>query len=341
MGTGMIRRLVFVMILTVSAMQAKAENAAEFYTGKQLRLIVGTPAGDGYDIWSRFLARHITRHLPGSPSIVVQNMPGAGTLAATNHLFNIAPRDGSTFGSISRNLPPQAVLGRANFRFDPRAFEWIGSPETVNRVCVVSGSSSVKSIDDVFTHEVLMGGMGSGMVPTVVPNILNQLVGTRFRVVEGYAGTNAIFLAIERGEVDGLCMASSTLLGPSRNLIESGKLRILFSMESKPMAALPHVPTMFTRLKTEKQRQIVSFLNAALEYGRPFAAPPGVPSERVTALRMAFASTLKDPAFLAEAEKLGYIITYTSGEELKQLSDSLYATPRDILEEAAALLPTN
>ena len=145
---------------------------------------------------------------------------------------------------------------------------------------MVSGSSSVKSIDDVFTHEVLMGGMGSGMVPTVVPNILNQLVGTRFRVVEGYAGTNAIFLAIERGEVEGLCMASSTLLGPSRNLIESGKLRILFSMESKPMAALPNVPTMFTRLKTEKQRQIVSFLNAALEYGRPFAAPPGVPSER-------------------------------------------------------------
>jgi len=337
----MIRRLAIVMILTASAMQAKAESAAEFYTGKQLRLIVGTPAGDGYDIWSRFVARHITRHLPGSPSIIVQNMPGAGTLAATNYLFNIAPRDGSTFGSISRNLPPQAVLGRANFRFDPRAFEWIGSPETVNRVCVVSGSSSVKSIDDVFTHEVLMGGMGSGMVPTVVPNILNQLVGTRFRVVEGYAGTNAIFLAIERGEVEGLCMASSTLLGPSRNLIESGKLRILFSMESKPMAALPNVPTMFTRLKTEKQRQIVSFLNAALEYGRPFAAPPGVPSERVTALRVAFASTLKDPAFLAEAEKLGYIITYTSGEELKQLSDSLYATPRDILEEAAALLPTN
>ena len=233
------------------------------------------------------------------------------------------------------------MLGRANFRFDPREFEWIGSPETVNRVCVVSGSSSVKSIDDVFTHEVLMGGMGSGMVPTVVPNILNQLVGTRFRVVEGYAGTNAIFLAIERGEVEGLCMASSTLLGPSRNLIESGKLRILFSMESKPMAALPNVPTMFTRLKTEKQRQIVSFHNAALEYGRPFAAPPGVPSERVTALRAAFASTLKDPTFLAEAEKLGYIITYTSGEELKQLSDSLYTTPRDILEEAAALLPTN
>ena len=131
------------------------------------------------------------------------------------------------------------------------------------------------------------------------------------------------------------------IMGPSRNLIESGKLRILFSMESKPMAALPNVPTMFTRLKTEKQRQIVSFLNAALEYGRPFAAPPGVPSERVTALRAAFASTLKDPTFLAEAEKLGYIITYTSGEELKQLSDSLYTTPRDILEEAAALLPTN
>jgi tripartite-type tricarboxylate transporter receptor subunit TctC len=335
----MIMRAVLAALAFAFTSPLQAETVAEFYKGKQLRLIVGTQAGDGYDLWSRFVARHITRHVPGSPSIIVQNMPGAGTLTATNHLFNVAPKDGTTFGSFSRNLPPQAVLGRPNYRFDPREFEWIGSPETVNRVCVVGEKSSVKAIDDVFAREVIMGGMGSGMVPTVVPTILNQLVGTRFRVVEGYAGTHAIFLAIDRGEVDGLCMASSTLLGPSRHLIDSGKLRVLFSMEAKPMTDLPNVPTMFSRLKTDEQRQTVSFLNAALDYGRPFAAPPGVPADRVAALRTAFAAMVKDPEFLTEAKKLGYVITYTSGEELKELTETLYRTPREVMERAAALLP--
>jgi tripartite-type tricarboxylate transporter receptor subunit TctC len=335
----MILSTILVLMASALATQLHAEPAAEFYKGKQLRLIVGSSPGDGYDLWSRFIARHIARHIPGSPSIIVQNMPGAGTLTATNYLFNIAPKDGTTFGSFSRNLPPQAVLGRPNFRFDPRQFEWIGSPETVNRVCAVGTASKVKTIDDVFTHEVLMGSMGSGMVPTVVPTVLNKLLGTKFRVVEGYRSTGAVFLAIERGEVDGICMASSTLLGPRRDLIETGKLRVLFSMEAKPMAALPNVPTMFSRLKTEEQRQIVSFLNAALEYGRPYAAPPGVPAGRVATLRAAFAATIKDAQFLAEAKKLGYTITYTSGEELAALSERIFSVPRPVIDKAAALLP--
>ncbi|MGH6767456.1 MAG: Bug family tripartite tricarboxylate transporter substrate binding protein [Xanthobacteraceae bacterium] len=334
----LVRTVLVLMSLTLST-QLHAETAAEFYKGKQLRLIVGSSVGDGYDRWARFIARHITRHIPGSPNIIVQNMPGAGTLTATNHLYNIAPKDGTTFGSFSRNLPPQAVLGRPNFRFDPRKFEWIGSPETVNRVCVVGAASKAKTIDDVFKREILMGGMGTGMVPTVVPTILNKLVGTKFRVVEGYGGTKAVFLAIERGEVDGICMASSTLLGPSRDLIETGKLRVLFSMEAKPMTALPDVPTMYSRLKTDEQRQIVTFLNAALDYGRPYAAPPGVPGDRVAALRAAFAATVKDPQFLAEAKKLGYAITYTSGEEFKALSEQIFAVPRPIIDKASALLP--
>ena len=184
-----------------------------------------------------------------------------------------------------------------------------------------------------------MGGIGAGMVPTFIPSLLNRLVGTTFRVVEGYGGTNAVFLAIERKEVDGICMASSTLLGPRRDLIDTGALRVLFSMEAKPMAALPGAPTMFSRLKDDRQRQIVSFINAALEYGRPFAAPPGVPPERLAALQAAFRAMLDDAEFLAEAKQMKYRITYTSPDELSALTDRIYATPRAILDEAAAMMP--
>ena len=187
----------------------QAQSPEEFYKGKQIRLIVGAGAGDGYDIWSRLLARHMGRHVPGRPNIIVQNMPGAGTITAANHLFNIAPRDGTVFASFSRSIPPQALLNRSNIKFDPRQFGWLGSSEAANRVCAVSAASRAKTIDDVFVHETLMGGTGSGMVPTFLPTFLNKLLGTKFRVIEGYGGAGAIFLAMERRELDGICMASS------------------------------------------------------------------------------------------------------------------------------------
>jgi len=179
------------------------------------------------------------------------------------------------------------------------------------------------------------------MVPTFLPTMLNKLMGTKFRVVEGYGSTNAVFLASERGEVDGICMASSTLLGPRYDLIEKGTLKILFSMEAKPMTAVPDVPTMFARLKTNEQRQIVGFINAALEYGRPFAAPPGIPPERLAALQAAFRATLQDAEFLAEAKQMKYQITYTSPDELTALTERMYATPQEILEQAAAMMPND
>ena len=316
-----------------------AQSPEDFYKGKQIRLIVGAGAGDGYDIWSRLLARHMGRHVPGRPNIIVQNMPGAGTITAANHLFNIAPRDGTVFASFSRSIPPQALLNRPNIKFDPRQFGWLGSSEAANRICAVSAASKTKTIDDVFVHETLMGGTGSGMVPTFLPTFLNKLLGTKFRVIEGYGGAGAIFLAMERRELDGICMASSTLLGPRFDLIENGKVRFLFNMEGKRLAAMPDVPTMFDRLQNEEQRQVVSFINAALEYGRPFAAPPNVPPERLAALRAAFRATLDDADFLADAKKLKYRITYTSPQELAEVTERIYAMPRDVIDSAAAMMP--
>jgi tripartite-type tricarboxylate transporter receptor subunit TctC len=317
-----------------------AEPVEDFYRGKQIRIITGAAAGDGYDLWSRMLARHIGRHIPGMPAIIVQNMPGAGTVVAANHVFNAAAKDGTVIGSFSRSLPAQALLARPNIKFDPRQFGWIGSPESINRVCAVGKNAKVRTIDDLLKHELVVGGIGASQMPTYVPMMLNRMLGTKFKVVEGYGSTNAIILAIERGEVDGICMSSSTLLGPRADLIEKGVLTILFNVEAKPMPAPPGVPTIFTRFNDE-QRQIVSLINSAIEFGRPFAAPPGVPQDRLSALQAALRATVADADFLAEAAKLKFIVTYTSPQEMADITARMYATPKAIVDSASALMPAD
>jgi tripartite-type tricarboxylate transporter receptor subunit TctC len=330
------------VLLTASLLlPATAQPVENFYKGKQIRIITGAVAGDGYDLWSRMLARHMGRHIPGRPAMIVQNMPGAGTVIAANHVFNAAARDGTVIGSFSRSLPAQALLGRPNIKFDPRRFGWVGSPESINRVCAVGKKAKVQSIDELFVRELVVGGIGASQMPTYVPMMLNKMLGTKFRVVEGYGSTNGIILAIERGEVEGICMSSSTLLGPRVDLVERGVLKILFNVEEKPMPAPPGIPTIFARLKSEEQRQIVTLINAAIEFGRPFALPPGVPPERLAALRTALKATVGDPEFIAEAKKLKFIVTYTSGADMQALAERIYATPKAVVDAAAALMPAD
>jgi tripartite-type tricarboxylate transporter receptor subunit TctC len=316
-----------------------ADPVEDFYKGKQIRIVTGAVAGDGYDLWSRLLAKHMGKYIPGRPAIIVQNMPGAGTAIAANYVFNKAPRDGTVIGSFSRSLPSQAVLQRPNINFDARRFGWIGSPESINRLCAVGKAAKAQSMDDVFRHETVLGGIGANQMPTYLPMILNKLIDTRFRIVEGYRSTNTVILAVERREVEGICMSSSTLLGPRRNLIEDGTLKILFNVEEKRMPEPPGVPTIFTRLKTDEDRQVVSFLNSAIEYGRPFATPPGVPHERLAVLQAALQKAVGDAAFVAEAKQMKFTVTYTSPAEMQRLAERMYATPKSIIERAAALLP--
>jgi tripartite-type tricarboxylate transporter receptor subunit TctC len=318
---------------------AAADPVEDFYKGKQVRIITGAVAGDGYDLWSRLLAKHMGKYVPGKPSIIVQNMPGAGTVIAANYVFNAAPKDGTVIGSFSRSLPSQAMLSRPNIKFDPRQFGWVGSPESVNRICAVGPNAKAQSMDEVFSREVVLGGIGASQMPTYVPMMLNQLLGTRFKMVEGYRSTNTVILAIERREVDGICMSASTLLGPRRDLVESGALKILFNVEEKPMAGWPNVPTIFSRLTNEEDRQVVAFLNSAIEYGRPFAVPPGVPAERLGALQTALKAATTDPDFVAEAKQMKFTITYTSPQDMTALTARMYATPKQIIDRASALIP--
>jgi tripartite-type tricarboxylate transporter receptor subunit TctC len=316
-----------------------AEPVEDFYKGKQIRIVTGAVAGDGYDLWSRLLGRHMGKYIPGKPSILVQNMPGAGTVIAANYTFNNAPKDGTVIGSFSRSLPSQAMLGRPNIKFDPRRFGWVGSPESINRLCAVGRAAKAQSMDDVFNYETVLGGIGASQMPTYVPMMLNQMIGTKFRMVEGYRSTNTVILAIERREVEGICMSSSTLLGPRFDLIEKKTLKILFNVEERRMAAMPNVPTIFSRLKTAEDRQVVTFLNSAIEYGRPFAVPPGVPAERLAALRAALKAATTDPGFIADARQLKFSITYTSPEEMTALTMRMYATPKAIIDRASAMIP--
>ena len=326
-------------ILSAAAAPAAAQNVESFYRGKQIRLLVGSEAGNDYDNWARFLAHTMPAHIPGKPSIVVENMPGGGTIVVANYLYNVAPKDGTVFATFSRNLPSAAVMGRPNIKFDPRRFNWVGSPERLNRVCAANTDARVQKAADLFTTELLVGGAGAGAVPSFLPVLLNNLLSTRFKLIEGYSGSGAIFLAMDRHEVEGICITLGVFTGPRANLLQEGKVRLLFNTESKRLAKFPDVPTIQEFIKTDEQRQVISFINASLELGRPFAAPPGVPAERLAALRAAFAATVQDPAFLAEAAKMKYEVTYTSGEEQLELIEKLYATPPDRLAKAAALMP--
>jgi len=322
-----------------SLAQTSAAAVDDFYKGKQLRLVIGSPTGDSNDIWGRLLLRHMVNHVPGNPTGVPQNMPGGGTLIAANYLYNIAPKDGSHIGVFSRNIPTQAVLNRPNANFDPRKFGWLGSPEIVNRVCTVWHEAPIKSAEDLFTKELIAGGTGAGTAPTFMPTVYNKVLGMKFKVVEGYKGASDVFIAMERREVDAICLSFSQLKGPKAEWLAQGKLRLLFNTETARLADYPSVPTIYDFVKTEEQRQTLAFLNSAVEFGRPFTAPPDLPADRLAALRAAFAATTKDPAFLEEAKKLKYDVTYTSGEQLLKFVEGMYATPRDVIDRAAAMMP--
>jgi tripartite-type tricarboxylate transporter receptor subunit TctC len=330
----------FLAACLLTSVASQAQSAAEYYAGKQIRLVTGSPPGDSYDVWARIVANHLNRHIPGKPDIIVQNMPGGGTLIAANWLASVAPRDGTVIGTFSRNLPAQAVLGRSNVNFDPRKFGWLGSPETVNRVCIANASARVKSAEDLFTQELLMGGTGVGEVTTFLPTLFNKLLGTKFKLVDGYKGPGEVFLAMERGEVEGLCLSMSQLAGPRRELLDKKVVRILFNTETTRLAEFPDVPTIYDFIKSEEHRQVIAFINSSLEFGRPFMTPPDVPADRLTALQKAFFDTVRDPEFLAETRKRKYTVTFTEPAAIEKVLERMYATPKKLLDEAGNMMPT-
>jgi tripartite-type tricarboxylate transporter receptor subunit TctC len=325
-------------LLFVAPAGVHAQPAGDFYKGRQLRLISGHPVGGDYDIGARFLAKYLQRHIPGQPTIVVQNMPQAASIVAANFMYNQAPRDGTVIGSFSRNFPSQALLGQSNIEADPRKFVWLGGFSLPSRICVDWYTAPVKTADDLFTQELIIAGGGAGSSLSILPTVLNHVLGTKFRVVEGYKGITDAALAIERGEVQGVCM-SLAQFNNYEHLFREGKMRILLHAEEAPVPDIPQVPSIYDHARTEEQRQLLRFIFSSAEFGRPYVFPPDVPQDRVDVMRRAFADVAKDAEMQAEAQKLKIDMTYIAPAQIERLVDNLYQTPPAMLDTVNKLVP--
>jgi tripartite-type tricarboxylate transporter receptor subunit TctC len=315
----------------------EAQPVEEFYRGKQIKLIVSFDAGNDYDQWARLLGRHLGKHLPGNPTFVVQNMPAAGGIASANYLYNVAPKDGTVIGMIGRNLPYHALVQASGVQYDPAKFSWLGSPELTNRVCAAVERAAVKKAEDLFERELLVGGSGAGSAISTTPVLLARLLGMKFKLVEGYTGPAAVVLAMDRGEVEGICQTVTSLRNSRPGWIESGKWRVLLNMERTPLVEYKS-PSIFQFVKTEEQRRIVALYSSSIELGRPMVAPPGTPADRVEALRRALQGVLADPALRADAQKQKLEINFVSGQQLATLVNDLMTTPSEIVKRMQELL---
>jgi tripartite-type tricarboxylate transporter receptor subunit TctC len=325
---------------TLTAASAYADGAEDFYRGKQIRLIVGNAVGADYDLGARLLARHMSRHMSGSPTILVQNMPGAASIGAANYIARVGPKDGTLFGSVSRNLPSQAVIGRDALKVDPREFRWVGSSGANTVVCYVRGGSAIRKAEDLFTRDLIVGGIGSGSTQSTVPTALNRLLNMRFKIVEGYKGNADALVALERGEIDGLCCGFSPLRTTHASLLKEGRIRLLVHSGTTPLAEAPSVPSFYDFAKNDKQRQMLRFLFSNDDFGRPYFAPLEIPTDRLSALRAAFAATLKDEALLADAIKMQLDMTYRPPEAIEAFVQELYATQPELIREIQEIAPS-
>jgi tripartite-type tricarboxylate transporter receptor subunit TctC len=335
----MTTRLPFLAILCLcSAVPAQAEDVADFYRGKQLRFIVGSAVGGGYDLYTRALARHIVHHIPGNPTVIVQNLPAAGGMVMTNQLFNQGPKDGTAIGAPLNGIP-MAPLLQSGAQFDSTKLNWLGSLNREAYVGFIWHTVPLTDIRDMATKELLVGSTTVGTTMSDFPLLLNDLLGYKFKIVRGYKGTPDINIAIERGELQGnagVGLASVKTL--TQAWIDQKKIKFIVQYNVKAHPELAGVPLVASLAKTDEQRQAMRLLFARTEYARPYFLPPDVPAERVQALRRAFDATMKDPAFIADADKLQFELSPMRGEEMQTLVGELVATPAAVVKRVRAAL---
>jgi tripartite-type tricarboxylate transporter receptor subunit TctC len=318
--------------------ETHAQGAQDFYKNKQIQMVVGYEAGNDYDIGARLLARYLPKYLPGQPTIIVQNMPQAAALGSANYLYVRAARDGTVMGSISRNLPSQAIMGLPNIEADPRRFNWLGATSFPGRICVATSTSAIKTPADLFTQELIVGSVGVGSATSIIPTVINRVLGTKFRLIEGYRGAQDIVLAMERGEVQGAC-ASLGQFRTHERLFREGKLRVILRAEETAMPEIPDAPSIYDYAKTTEQRQMMRFVFSSTEFGRPYLFPPDVPKDRVDLMRKAIAEAAKNPELLAEAAGMKLDMTYRAPQHLERLVAELYATPPAMIETIKKIVP--
>jgi tripartite-type tricarboxylate transporter receptor subunit TctC len=331
-------RLASLLALVPAA--AEAQGVAEFYRGKTVELQIGYSVGGGYDIYARLIARHIGKHIPGSPTVVPKNMEGAGGMRLANWLYSAAPKDGTVFGAVARATAFEPLLGNRAAQYDGTKFTWIGSANDEVSVCVTWHTSGIASLEDARKKDVVVGANCVGDDTYQFPALLNNLFGTRFKPVTGYPGGTEINFAMERGEVFGRCgFPWSTIKATHARWVEDHKINLLVQFSLAKHADLPNVPLVTELARTEVERQIVRLIFGRQVMGRPYTAPPGVPKERADALRKAFSDTMADKEFLADVEKAKFEITAVPGDKIESLVTDIYrSTPPAVAEKAAAMM---
>jgi tripartite-type tricarboxylate transporter receptor subunit TctC len=326
--------LVLACVATVPA-RADDDAVARFYKGRNIQLYIGYSAGGGYDIYARVLARHLGRHIPGNPTIVPQNMPGAGSLRLANYLYNVAPKDGTAFATFARGMATEPLLGGTGTQFDGRKFSWIGSVTDEVSVCAFWNTSGIATWQDMLTKSYTVGGTGSASDTDVFPNAIKRIFDLKMKLVTGFPGGSDVVLALQRGEVNGRCGWSwSSLLSRNKQMYDDKQINIPVQLALHKHEDLPDVPVIVELTKDPKQLAALRLIFARQTMARPYVAPPGIPEERKAALRKAFDETMKDPQFVEEAKRTDLEIHPVSGAEIDTLLAELYATPPDVVKLA-------
>jgi tripartite-type tricarboxylate transporter receptor subunit TctC len=327
-------------VVMTLATPVSATDASSFFAGKTVRILVGFSAGGGYDIYARELGRYLGRHIPGNPSVAVQNMAGAGSLKAVNFLFNAAPRDGTVLATFSRGIVFEPLLGHLDgAQFEAPRFNWIGSVSDEVSVCAINASRGIVTLEDMRTNKTVIGASGAGADSDVFPIVLRNLFHLPMRIVTGYPGGADLNLAMERGEIDGRCGWSWTsIVSRNRDWVTDKRIHITLQIALSKHEDLPDVPLVTDLVSDPHQAAALRLVVSRQSIARPFAAPPGVPAERIETLRQAFDATMRDPEFLAAMRSQALEVHPLGGAAVQRLMENIYASPPDVIKLARDLL---
>jgi tripartite-type tricarboxylate transporter receptor subunit TctC len=317
---------------------AAAQTPDAVFAGKTVTMIIGFGPGGGYDLWARVIARHLGKHLPGNPAVVPQNLQGAGSYRAANFIYNVAPKDGTTIGAISRDAVLGPLTGAAGAQFDATKFSWLGTPAIETNVCIAYHTAPVKNVQDLKNTELVVADTGIGTGTHSYPKALDDILGFKFRIVGGYPSSADVLLAMERGEIQGFCESYDSIVVHRPDWIRNGTVAVLFQGGSKPNPELKGVPFVVDLAQQSEDKQAIEFLYAGQGIGRPYVAPPDLPPPLLKTLRSAFDATMTDPEFVAEAKLRKLTIDTEDGNELEALVKKTYATPKPIVDRIAKLI---
>jgi tripartite-type tricarboxylate transporter receptor subunit TctC len=323
------------LVLTAATADAQSTGAL---AGKTVQVIIGYGPGGGFDQWGRTLARHIGDHLPGNPTVVAENMPGAGSYLAASYIYSVAAKDGTVMALIDPTAVLGPLTGANGARFDPTKMSWLGTTTRDTPVCIASGAAEVKTAADLFTKQLIMGDNGAGSTTHSYPAALAGLIGMKFKLIAGFPASADVLLAMDRGEVEGICESLESLAKMRPDWFSSGKARVLFQGATAQNPDLKNVPNILDYAHNDEDKQAITFLYAGQSLGRPFVAPPGMTPDNLKMLRDAFDATMKDAAFIADAKQQKLDVKPDSGANIAGLVDQIYATPKPIVEKVGKLI---